>query len=253
MTTNAIDLLFKKQASSDSRWSIKMDDKQILFVDDTGFDKIAIRNQTCLVFAGDAPLIEQWKLWLLSGDDVDVENIPPTTWQLGNKTLTMSICLLTLPDGIIGYDDGDAIRFLNNLARFSGTGSSWAFISWLASRCAINAIGAAKASDPYSGGMTKFLVFGDGSNNLSQNGDGSIRADKMVNDLQTRGNHMDLETKVVTPIAEHQGAKEFLGALSSANIKSMASAPIGCEVEWTDEKRAKLQAALRAAKNAGKL
>jgi hypothetical protein len=54
MTTNSIDRS-KLILASDSRWSVQLDADQILYVDDTGFDKIMVRGRSGIICSGHLP------------------------------------------------------------------------------------------------------------------------------------------------------------------------------------------------------
>lgn len=251
MTTNAVDWL-DRQVSSDSRWSYEMSDNEFLFVDDASYDKLAVRGDICLVFAGSGLLIEWWKVWFHDPAGPDEEKMPPTNLQINDHLLEASICMISTADGAVLFDDGMAIRIANE-ARFSGSGSRLAADCWKQNKCVKTAVGTACSSDPHSGGETKFLVLGTGSNNLSPVTAESLSMDTTVyTELQKRGFHMDKVTNIITPIAEHQGAQDWLKKCAGS-LQLVASAPIGGQVNWTEEKRAELKAAFRSAKETGKL
>jgi hypothetical protein len=62
MTTNAIDRSSKILAS-DSRWSVQLSVDEILYVDDTNFDKIMVRGRSGIICAGYLPFIDEWRQW----------------------------------------------------------------------------------------------------------------------------------------------------------------------------------------------
>jgi len=79
LTTTIYDTINKKVAS-DTRWSVKviLSDKNeyFVYVDDSDFDKIADRENSVLVLAGNGKLIAKWKEWWYTS--LDTDNLPET-------------------------------------------------------------------------------------------------------------------------------------------------------------------------------
>ncbi|MCX2257831.1 hypothetical protein LVU85_18105, partial [Escherichia coli] len=66
MTTTVYDRV-NALVATDSRWSVDLSphgyDGHILYIDDTGFGKLAPRNDFVMLLAGDGLLIQLWKHW----------------------------------------------------------------------------------------------------------------------------------------------------------------------------------------------
>lgn len=158
MTTNVLDVNSGVLAS-DSRWSIETP-SFLAFVDDTGFDKIAIYRHLGFMFAGSSRLIQGWKDWIVaspsSGDVLpDVES----------EGEAIALSITDLERRIVMFEHGQDIQ--HPVARFAGTGARHAFMCWSANNCAKTAVESAKIMDCYSGGEVKFLHCVSLQHNLS--------------------------------------------------------------------------------------
>lgn len=154
MTTNVLDLEHDI-ATSDSRWSIQLPDA-ILFVDDTGFDKIFEHNGFLLVFAGTANLIQIWKNHI---SDPETSGIPPTD----ANGMSIAISITNLDNGSVVFEHRQAAVYEN--VRFAGSGASYAEQCWFSNFCARRAVESASAFDVCTGGSVKYYSF-SGENNI---------------------------------------------------------------------------------------
>ncbi|MGC0858434.1 hypothetical protein WKG86_05430 [Pantoea agglomerans] len=243
MTTTVYDRV-NHLVASDSRWSFDLSkrgyDGHVLYIDDTGFGKIADRNDFVLTLAGDGFLIEQWKIWW-SGDLSKQE--PPVVLPTGQ-----SVCLhiVKKTTNEVVFDKGDKLvvkcQDTNDLkAVFSGSGSGSAAQNWMHSHCARTAIDSAKTVDPYSGGTVRFIDFLSSKADLEN----TVHAISEVNQaLLQRGLIMDTKN----PQSPHVS----ISAQEVADVRQMLvngsitpCAPIGRPTQdWDEKSRTKLAEAI---------
>lgn len=243
MTTTVI-CRQKKMLASDSRWSTDPIDGYpdcIAFVDDTGFDKLAVSKQFSMVFAGDGELIARWKTWFLA-PKLDFMAAPPVHRLIPDTNLLRSIVI-----SIVKNATAEAIFTSGNFmahredARFSGSGAQFAKDCYAVNSCAKTAVASAGKTDPATGGETKFVELDGGRNNLT-----IMQATlfDMKNALELRGNIMDTTTKTVTPISEwmpNAGHARKAIASAVASVSAPTGLPTRC---WTEQEQQELMKAL---------
>lgn len=244
MTTNVI-CRTQKILASDSRWSTDpLADYPdcIAFVDDTGFDKLAVSKLYALVFAGDGELIARWKSWFLA-PTLNFFNAPPVHRLIPdtNKLHSIVISLVKNSTAEVVFSSGNFMAHREN-ARFAGSGAQFARDCYAVNSCAKKAVMTAGGSDPATGGETKFVELDTGKNNLSVM---QTTLFDMKNALEQRGYIMEIGTKKVTPINEWQpnagGARQAI-----ANAVASVSAPTGLPTRcWTDQEQSELMRALQ--------
>lgn len=232
MTTNVLDLR-NDTASTDSRWSISIDDK-IIFVDDSGFDKILEKNRFLLVFAGNSVLIQQFKDWAKS----DGEIARPTDEEIDGE---VAITITDMDSGLVVFEATQKHPLED--ARFAGTGATYAMMCWNANQCAKTAVSTAIQFDAYSGGEVKYYHF-SGDNNISPDG----RSDDIVMAILERGavmyKHNGMRT---TPISEaakvDPTVKAVIDRISSGTLQPCAPFP-EMNIPWTPDDHRRLGRAL---------
>lgn len=243
MTTNVI-CRIQKVLASDSRWStdpLKDHPDCIAFVDDTGFDKLAVSTHYSLVFAGDGELIARWKSWFLAAK-MDFMNAPPVHRLIPdtNKLRSIVISLVKNATSEVIFSSGNFLAHRED-ARFAGSGAQFAKDCYATNACAKTAVVTAGASDPATGGETKFVELSTGKHNLSVM---QTTLFDMKNALEQRGYIMDMTTKTVTPINEWKpNSGETRRAIASA--VASVSAPTGLPTRcWTTQEQSELMRAL---------
>lgn len=146
MTTNVYDYATGVLAS-DSRWSIETPSNSIIYVDDSGYDKVDVVGDTAYLFAGAVPVIHIWKMYLRSR-------------QQGDKTLArpsmegMAMLAVALKSGDVVHGYGQDIFPSEDgkiLSSFAGTGAYSAHKCWLKNKSAITAVITATTQDRFSG------------------------------------------------------------------------------------------------------
>ncbi|WNC09304.1 hypothetical protein [Pseudomonas coleopterorum] len=159
MTTNVYD-----QSSgfitSDSRWSVERD-FAIMYVDDTGFDKIEEARGKVFLFAGDSETIQLWKTFLRSG---------PLSSQGRPAIEGIAILIAEADSGRLVYHYGQDILLPDSEApatSFAGSGARSAAQCWQANKCAKKAVETAKSFDLFSGGEVKSFELSTGKHNLN--------------------------------------------------------------------------------------
>lgn len=236
MTTNVFD---KASAilASDSRWSYELQYPFILFVDDTGYDKVVTRPTIAVVFAGRSDLIEQWKCWV-SADQLNMAMIPIVPVDKDGQPL-VAICIVQKPCATVRYDIGGSLYAEES--RFAGSGASYAFSCWTENRCATTAVESAKKSDCFSGGTVTYLNLKDDSNNLSSLG---MPYETIKTETVKRGIIMNRITKATIPLSSLPNIDRADIERSLASGDLVASAPIGYDrtKAWTDQDYAQLKA-----------
>lgn len=236
MTTNVFDELNGVMAT-DSRWSIQHG-SYIIYLDDTGYEKILIWNGYAIMFAGNGGRIQQWKDWIMSNpkdasEQPPVEGICVCIVDMVAKKVKSSVKQIVLAEG--GY--------------FAGSGQLYAVPCWMKNRLAQLAVETAKSNDKLSGGDVKFYNFVSGENNLNVNfPTGNMTIQMVTAALLKRGLVMQT-TKGAhgVPFAEAANDNPELQQIVEkvANGELTASAPSeGMYSQWTTEEKASLNNAL---------
>lgn len=160
MTTNVYDG-FQGIASTDSRWSAGRD-FAIFYVDDTGFEKIVVRDDAVFLFAGDSSVIQQWKDYLAGPRYSHAAGEPPL------EGIALLIVNAATKEIIYGYGQDITLndQSAKAIASFAGSGGRLAAECWRQNFCAKRAIDTAKQIDVFSGGETKFFELTSKTGNL---------------------------------------------------------------------------------------
>lgn len=248
MTTNVF-CKKKNVLASDSRWSFRIDDKLsttlvIAYVDDTGYDKIALDEDTGFIFAGPGHAIDRWRTWALSPNQALLPRPPVET--------DFAICMTDLESGDILMEHGQKIS--DEFCRTAGTGAFPAYECWKVNFDAKTAVESAKKVDLSSGGDVKFLSCGDRKHNLSF----AASFDSIAAQFLHKGMVMyPASSHNAVPIAQAANDDPRVASLVS-KVKSgqaSAEAPSGLDpVVWTPADEARLDEALaaRAARRAAR-
>lgn len=154
MTTNIFDSNGQMMAT-DSRWSIQMAG-WLMYVDDSGYDKIIEHNGQVLMFAGFGRAIQQWKDWIAS-NPADISNMP--------HHKGMSVCMVNALSSTVVFDAQQDI--VNNGVYCAGSGARHAYGCWISNKSATKAVETAKTLDFFSGGEIKYFDFKNKINNLT--------------------------------------------------------------------------------------
>ncbi|EOU9520308.1 hypothetical protein ACOJCI_000674 [Cronobacter turicensis] len=252
MTTTAYDC-DKNIVASDTRWSAKLnliDGQYILYVDDTGFNKIVHRLGGAIFCAGDGVTIEQLKKWWLA-EPFDPENLPDLQHDNEFKVSVMVVS----SEGERLFDAGPKQALVdpennNHLhAVFSGSGSPFAGHTFMQCGCVKTAVTIAETFDPFSGGEVKFCNISTGEGNLH---DETMDYSSIMKSMSERGILMkytgfyaaNSENIQSIPLSEHPQFKEISAELKAGNIR--AYAPMGgTDIEWNEDRVNKLKAAAR--------
>ena len=144
----------------DSRWSI-LGEFGVLYVDEAPFIKIERAGTAAFVFAGKAPVIHAWKLFLRSmergepAEQPTLEGIALLVARMGcGSLLDAHRQDIFLPN----EEEADTV--------FAGTGSSHAARCWLSNKCAKRAVESAMQYDGNSGGPVRYVELLSGKHNL---------------------------------------------------------------------------------------
>lgn len=239
MTTNVFDVKAAVVAS-DSRWSYTIKDgealRAVVYVDDTGFDKMVFGEGACAVFAGRSNLIDHWKDWIRSKNKVVLRR--PMTED------NFSMCVVNAATGALIFEHGQKI--VDDHYRFAGTGAKHAHTCWINNRDAIKAVRSAAVNDQYSGGEVKYFNIKSQDHNVSAAGMYQAINDAVIE----RGIVMypTYEGKTV-PIQDAAKTDPSISTLVR-NIKTgdaIAEAPSGRDtVVWTDTDLKRLDDSLEA-------
>ncbi|MFQ9379138.1 MAG: hypothetical protein ACLR31_03710 [Escherichia coli] len=111
MTTTVYDRV-NALVATDSRWSVDLSphgyDGHILYIDDTGFGKLAPRNDFVMLLAGDGLLIQLWKHWW-RGDLSQQE--PPVVLPTGQS---VNLHIVKKSTNEVIFDKGQKLVVKNN-------------------------------------------------------------------------------------------------------------------------------------------
>lgn len=235
--------------TSDSRWSAEVslqDGTYLLFVDNTGFNKLANRLGGVLVLAGDGELISQWKSWWTAEGNIDVQTMPAVAL---NNMRMVSVMIVSKESGEILFDAGPKLAYADEsaeegrtyLAVFSGSGQQFAANCWWTNRCSHTAVSSAAANDPCTGGDVKFINCTNDENNLE---DENFDYTSIKKSLTERGMLMKIADKNVIPLDQHAQGADIKDQIANGAIR--ASAPTGMEstFKWDEARLAKLNHAV---------
>lgn len=242
MTTTIYDRL-NKFVASDSRWSKSVPGMPdwIVFVDDTGFGKIAVRGQKVLCLAGDGELIQEWKDWWRASSIILQH--PRVEKPTGEKVALYAIdmgknkVMFSQNLGCVHLDP--ATQELQAL--FTGSGGTFALAGWQSSKCAKTSVGLAMNDDCRSGGQIRYVDFGSG---LSDIEDSVHNINEVELLLTKRGFAMNANdpNRTIYPI----GAKDSNDDLTKvqaivAGDSGFLNAPVGNEgIVWDEPTKARL-------------
>ncbi|MEM5276693.1 hypothetical protein VSR17_16835 [Cupriavidus taiwanensis] len=242
MTTNVFDGAAGVIAT-DSRWSWKFGN-YVVYLDDTGFDKIQVLEDLVIMYAGDGRMVEAWRNYLGAS--------PRELAKQPAETKEVSVCMIDAKTGHFVKSAGGVYRLFET-SRFGGSGGSYACSCWMQNRDAMRAVDTAKRVDPFSGGDVKFVDVRGKKSNLSVVHPTKPVTIAMVNEaVHKRGLVMSINnnsTILGTPVpfqvaaANDRGLEEFGEQIATGGLAP--SAPFdGMEREWTAIEKQELNEAL---------
>ncbi|MDO8693512.1 MAG: hypothetical protein Q7J51_05390 [Sheuella sp.] len=246
MTTNVYDKLTGMMAT-DSRWSIEWGGF-LLYIDDSGFDKIELFNDCAVMFAGDSAEIEKWKRWMAINPS-DLSEMP--------EPVKINVCISRESDLQVIYQYKQSI--IDETGYFAGTGTNYALQCWLKNRDAKKAVATATLSDHRSGGDVMYYDLKNKSSNLSSRvlGEADLSAQYVSAQILSRGSFMNMALGLSGSISfdqallENPDLKEMKDMISAGTLT--ASAPFeGMGAPWPDEERQKLKNAMQSILDAKK-
>lgn len=224
--------------ASDSRWSFDQDKEYaVLYVDDTGFDKIEVLDTFSgtfgFLFAGSSLLIQHWKNWI-HGSPSSFQDMPPL-----DKGI--SVCIVNKQTRAFKQWHGFAWQ---TEAYFAGTGYTHALMCWSTNKDAKRAVESAKQRDSSSGGKTLYFELNSGSNNLNKYS-AHCSIDIIREAALKRGTVMYRnEESVHVPIADASASdpriKELCDKIANGQLHASAPCP-GTLNEWTDADKESLK------------
>ncbi|MEQ5201640.1 hypothetical protein ABN228_03885 [Providencia rettgeri] len=245
MTTTVYDRI-NKQVACDSRWSVDLTQHgytgHILYVDDTGFEKIANRGDFAMVVAGNGGLIQRWKEWWSS--EALEQMHPPVVLPTGQ---CISLYIVQKSKNKVIFDKGHKLAALNAdtneiEAVFSGSGGNHAANDWFSFHDSKNAVEFAKQNDFYTGGTVRYVEFETDTHNLQ---DELMSFDLVVHSILNKGRIMDTKN----PHLEHVA----ITADEVAHVRQMVingsitpCAPTGKDTtDWDENSKGRLLDAIK--------
>jgi hypothetical protein len=230
MTTNVLDLS-AEIAATDSRWSLPIGASSLLYIDNSGCEKIFPVAHLLFVFAGYGGLIQLWKRWAAQLPELTTR-IPPC--EISGRSVC--ITLTDMERGRILFEHRQEV-FEEQYARFAGTGRHYAYQNWCATGDAIQAVTFAIQQDIYSGGDVKYHRF-NGRTNITEQRDMSYAAQKLIQE----GRFMTTINPNVTdvPVSEAVKTNPELKTLVDRVVSGEASLISPCDgmyIPWTDDEK----------------
>lgn len=236
VTTNSIDKV-KLVVASDSRWSCQVDADHLVFLDDWGFHKLAIRHGSTMVCAGDAILIEQWMNWY-GQPELDLGNFPPLNRYFNGQLCHIVFHIVTASGEIFDPGIGGTLDY-NDEARFAGTGAPFALNCFSSNRCVKKSVGTASQIDPCTGGTMTYVELATGTNNVQPV---TCGATQLNADLEQRGSIMNKHTREISTINDYLAKRPGSAQAGLGTVN--ASAPTGTPAfEWSDSQKHELKKA----------
>lgn len=243
MTTNIFD---KNSAvmATDSRWSIEWG-SWLMYLDDTGYEKIERSNGVALMFAGYGGKIQQYKDWIRS---------KPTNFDNMPDVKGMSVCMVNEATNMVMFRKHQDIEA--NEVFCAGSGARSAYTCWLMNKCSKTAVESAKQKDHYSGGDVKYINFSTKESNLvSYLPQVQLTIQMISENIIQRGIAMKIHAtptgtpnlalqKVANGANDEADARAEMAALV-AEGKLSATAPCdGMHNDWSEEDKEDFKAAL---------
>lgn len=235
MTTNVYDQNLGVMAT-DSRWSVRQGN-YVIYLDDTGFDKIEVRHQAAFMFAGNGKRIQEWKMWLRT-DPPDDSGQPSEEG--------VSICIADTSTKIMQSFGKENVIYKGGY--FSGTGTLFAFACWSVNSDPKRSVETAKKFDLFSGGEVKFFDFSTKSHNLNYP-TVEITIDMVGEAISKRGIAMktNLNATQMPPFVLASNDEEELADIRRKIASGEISANAPCDgmyKEWSQQEKADLKKTL---------
>lgn len=236
MTTNVYDR-GAIHLATDSRWSFRVDDYAVCYVDDTGFDKLFIDQHANFAasFAGNSELISDWKDYL----GTTMAGPWPEVYRNG---VAICICLVDRLGNVVFQENQDIHH--DDGSVFAGSGALSAYTCWKSNKSATRAVDSAKMIDIFSGGEVKLVEVATGKHNVQN----STPLAGVAQSFLQKGFVMYTKSSP-TPIPFDQAAAndaklgEIKNKLVSGEVQ--ISAPYDrMYQDWSDEKKTQLGAAI---------
>ncbi|MBA0416182.1 hypothetical protein D7Y48_05525 [Stenotrophomonas maltophilia] len=204
----------------------------MVFLDDTGFDKIVDRPSAVMMCAGSMKLIALWKTWFVAGTGP----MPVSEFYEGSFKHEICVAVVRKRDFGLRFSAGTYENF-EDAAEFCGTGAIYAKDCYSVNGCAKTAVLTASRHDPMTGGEVKFV---DTKVPFSSNVmNPSTTVEEVEAQLATKGFVMEKSTGNVFSIATGQQVHQ---QAMSAAIAAGLSAPTGQKLRsWTEREREDLQ------------
>lgn len=240
MTTNVCDVSVG-MLTSDSRWS-RETGEWIIYVDDTGYDKIVFDAKLAFLFAGDMVNIDAWKQWVVNG-------------RTGPMPLSylqrMSVIQVDINTGKVIFQSH---QFLNSSfgvsvkALYAGTGAPSAKKCWDTNKCAATAVESAKLDDMLSGGTVVYLnrkTKGTNVTNGKSASDVIQQAKEKGMIMHKTSGQAPVPVKVAANDVSNPAAQAVANLVLSGGVSFSAPFP-EIDAPWSEEKVKEFEAALRA-------
>ena len=256
MTTTVFDSINKK-VTSDSRWSSILEYQggtYLVFVDDSGFDKIVDRSTSVVALAGDGELISEWKKWL-SMSEPKLEDRPPVRKAATHGSTDCRefvLYIVSKTANKVVFDAGRKLAALDEsgiLAVFSGSGMNQAAMCWNTNQCPEQAVRTAQSQDICSGGEVKFVDYKNGNSNLQAP---QFDYNLIVDALRNRGmsiligkaNAVNDATIGATSIVGSNIEKAVIQGLEDGSLVASAPTDKDSTFEWTPAREDRLNRVL---------
>jgi len=244
MTTNIFDGNSSVMAS-DSRWSIEYG-SWLLYLDDTGYDKIERFNGTALMFAGHGLKIQEYKIWIHS-EPADFSGMP--------ETKGMSVCMVDEATGSVAFQKHQDIE--SNNVFCAGSGARPAYSCWLTNKCPKQAVESAKLKDCYSGGEVKYVNFSTFETNIANyHSQAQLTIEAISANIIKRGISMKIHTTPkgtpdlpflkagMDPANDEEPPREKMAALVASGDLSATAPCDGMHSDWSEDDKEKFKSAL---------
>lgn len=242
MTTNVCDLA-SGVLSSDTRWS-RESGGWLIYVDDTGYDKIAYDKKLAFLFAGDLENIDSWKNWVFSGRQGNM----PVAKLTGMSAIVVDTKLSklvfqshsNLPTSVFGT----SVR-----AVYAGTGATYAKSCWDQNKCAKEAVKSAIDRDIKSGGTVVYFSCKNRENNILT----KVTQSEVKELAKTKGYIMNMNNtqKVAVPVQvaandpTNPAAQAIANLVLSGGVSFSAPFP-EMDKSWSDDKITEFKAVMAA-------
>lgn len=255
MTTSIYDV-HNKAIACDTRWSAKWTQTAedstevtvIIYTDHSPFHKMAMKEKTAIIFAGDGVLISEWKSWWNNDSGFDLSKAGDIALRSNGKVV---LTIIDMANNQHIFDFGQKFALIEEsthepLCIFMGSGATYAAPVWQNTQCYEQSIINAANFDYFTSPIVKKVDFDSGESNIDTDSD--VYSD-IITSIEKDGKMLVLnaenQVEKVLDFNASEVANDAIGALKSGKIVASSPVPGITRANWSPEKIENLKSTLR--------